>query len=58
MICETCHGTGRQYYFPLIPLDGRSAPWHPCPTCGGCARQHCCDGLREQPEPKREDDDG
>lgn len=38
MHCEACHGKG----FIQHPI--------PCPECNGFAIQHCCDGLREQPE--------
>jgi DnaJ-class molecular chaperone len=60
MICETCHGTGKVMrdslpvsgVMPGDPDHGGSI-WEPCGDCGGCGFAHCCEGLREQPEPDR-----
>lgn len=57
MICETCHGTGRQYRDSLpvtgaMPGDPDVAPgsgsvFEPCADCGGYGIVHCCEGDRE-----------
>jgi len=53
MICETCHG--ERFIHPTTVRDGfpvRPELYEPipCPDCNGHAIQHCCDGLRAQPE--------
>jgi RecJ-like exonuclease len=40
MRCEVCQGTGQNWLTVI------------CSECGGSGLQHCCEGLREQPEPK------
>jgi len=44
MICETCHGDG--YVYERYTIWNKFVP---CPECGGCGIQHCCEGLHEQP---------
>lgn len=44
MRCEVCQGVG---YVLTSWLEKPT----PCFECNGMAILHCCDGLREQPEP-------
>jgi hypothetical protein len=54
--CQTCGGVGLERIPPdlrlLIP-EYRDYEFYSnaCPECGGSGLGHCCDGLREQPEP-------
>ena len=41
MRCTHCHGTG---------VIETAYQHQPCNECQGYGVQHCCDGLREQPE--------
>lgn len=41
MNCSACFGTG---------VRETAYQHEPCQECGGYGVQHCCDGLREQPE--------
>jgi DnaJ-class molecular chaperone len=56
MICETCKNSGRRG----MVLKASGFPhfrdfWIPCLTCNGSGLVHCCEGDREQPEPKTND---
>jgi hypothetical protein len=54
MRCEVCQGCGR------VPNVG-GPEWMPtilCTTCYGAGQQHCCEGLREQPDGDTEGDRG
>lgn len=43
MICERCHGER----FIQVHGGGDRAPLiEPCPDCGGCGLEHCCEGER------------
>lgn len=58
MICKTCYGGG--VLISIVLIEGRLYKQErPCPNLDCHAGQvHCCDGLREQPEPaQREDGD-
>lgn len=48
MICNTCHGNG----FLTPTPKTRENQFVPCPTCGGCGVDHCCEG--DQPSPRDE----
>ena len=53
MICETCHGIGEVLIDRESNVVSRlrdTLMMMPCPDCIG-GHAHCCDGLREQPEP-------
>lgn len=68
MNCPDCGGHGFVFRLPRgvnafllrMPQLERSLKRKPCPNLDCHAGQvHCCDGLQEQPEPaRREDDDG
>jgi hypothetical protein len=49
--CQACRGIG------LVEMLVRS--WLldvvPCLECGGSGWEHCCEGLREQPNPNTHD---
>ena len=58
MNCEKCHGTGyigrsqsteHMYVWPKLAMRIT------CEECGGTGKSHCCDGLKEQPEPDTSD---
>lgn len=54
MICPRCSGTGMVTYTQRSPRARRAYTWQEvCPECGGQRFTHCCEGLREQPEPER-----
>jgi hypothetical protein len=55
--CQTCQGRGTGYV--SLPPVQESYPYRyyyfevqivGCPDCGGSGIEHCCEGLREQPE--------
>jgi hypothetical protein len=61
--CQTCRGTGRIWVssyavvarLPAIFVHevtnaSYSGEIVVCPDCGGSGIEHCCEGLREQPE--------
>jgi hypothetical protein len=52
MICETCQGTKLNLEDTLFQV-----PVAPCPACNGFGIVNCCDGLQEQPEPPKEEDE-
>jgi hypothetical protein len=45
--CQACHGSGKltgrigeaEHTYPLLPCD----------ACGGCGKEHCCEGERVPP---------
>jgi hypothetical protein len=48
MICETCKGTRViQQIYRIDVVDGEATRTYmqevPCPTCGGCGIDYCCD---------------
>jgi hypothetical protein len=57
MICDICGGDG---VLPIVNIDENTGPVlcgeEPCFECGGTGIIHCCEGLREQPEPARRED--
>jgi hypothetical protein len=57
--CQTCQGLGRRYQYFKLRTDTGSVLTPPplfdvqtvvCSDCGGTGIEHCCEGLREQPE--------
>lgn len=59
MICEPCHGTGRIFKRARRPRNGiRPVEDWPCSSCNGTGFDHCCDGLRAQPESAQREDEG
>jgi hypothetical protein len=54
MICELCDGCGYVVAPGVRPDDPTRRVWLklPCGDCGGSGITHCCEGLREQPEPE------
>lgn len=58
MRCEHCHGSGHQILFGQF-YRSDDGSWNtsfraPCLECGGTGIIHCCDGLKEQPEPEKD----
>ena len=61
VICRACHGVGWVWralvhtstttysYTEWLPAEAELS-CQPCEACCGSGREHCCDGLREQPE--------
>lgn len=45
MRCEFCQGTG----YTMTSSSAHERPT-PCHECNAYGVQHCCEGLREQPE--------
>lgn len=52
MRCEPCQGTGHvlDYAIPWKMAMHSKPATKPCDACGGTGQQHCCDGLRAQPD--------
>jgi hypothetical protein len=49
MICETCHGTGRDQEIrlvmrELVPERAEYTNYFPCGECGGTGLSYCCEG--------------
>ena len=55
MRCEKCQGAGHRKSPYIVGLkDGDIYTVNVCTDCGGTGIAHCCEGMREQPEPETE----
>jgi hypothetical protein len=48
MICERCHGSGKERLVGRTSDANRLPCWVtvPCRDCDGCGLAHCCEGER------------